>query len=270
MRIRKHGLAEVEGGVGSRAGGVHPYGELLCITEGEADLEWSGMTYHANGTALFVILPNTPHQLVQRSHRLCYWFVEFHEEDAAALPSVDLIYRWNSMQSDISWSSAPYPALRAAFEAVRMLMMAETSFAPAIFQEALLSDLHKLLVFIPNITALTPQAPSYSSGEMLVTEVLRFLESVFPQSISLQTIADYTHYNPSYLVRLFRQHTGKTPFSYLNELRLAAASQYLLHSDMTVQHVSQACGFQSIHYFSRTFKKQFGMSPSEWRKPSRT
>ncbi|NBD23643.1 AraC family transcriptional regulator [Paenibacillus glycinis] len=269
MLLRKHGFAENAGGAGGRAGGVHPYCELLCVLEGEADLEWSGVTYRANGTALFVLLPNTPHALVQRSPALRYWFAEFHAGDGDPLPGVDVIYAWNGLQGGIDWTSGPYPALRAALEAADALIRAEGALPWDNFLEALLSDLRKLLFLIDGIAAAARPAPSRSSSEALVTEALRFLESVFPQPITLQTIADYTHYNPSYLVRLFRQQTGKTPFGYLNELRLNAASEYLLRSEMTVQEVSQACGFQSIHYFSRSFKRRFGLAPGEWRRSKR-
>ncbi|QHW30892.1 helix-turn-helix transcriptional regulator [Paenibacillus rhizovicinus] len=269
MKIRQNGFAEVVGGVGGRAGGVHPYCELLCILDGEADLEWSGVAYKADGLALFVILPNTPHQLVQRSHALRYWYAEFHADDADPLPAVDVIYKWNGLQGGIDWEADPYPALRAALHAAGMLMKAERSLPWDMFGEALASDLRKLLVLISSIAAARKPAPVHTSGEVVVSETMRFLESVFPQPLTLQTIADYTHYNPSYLVRLFRKQTGLTPFSYLNELRLNAASEYLQHSPMTVQQISQACGFQSIHYFSRTFKKRFGVAPSEWRRVRR-
>ncbi|MBM7567282.1 helix-turn-helix transcriptional regulator [Paenibacillus sacheonensis] len=269
MRLRSNGFAESVGRIGDRAGGVHPYCELLCILEGEADLEWSGVTYKADGIALFVILPNSPHQLVQRSHSLRYWYAEFHTEDTDPLPAVDVIYKWNGLQGAIDWTAAPYPALTAAFGAVGMLMQAEDALPWDRFEDALLSDLRKLLILIGSGAAARQPAPSRSSGEALAAEVLRFLESVFPQPITLQTIADYTHYDPSYLVRLFKQQTGKTPFAYLNELRLNAAAEYLLHSEMSVQQVSQACGFQSIHYFSRSFKQRFGSAPSEWRRDRR-
>lgn len=270
MKLRDNGYADNEGGAGGRAGGIHPYCELLCITGGEADLECAGITYKARGTALFVILPNTPHQLVQRSDALRYWYAEFHIEDADPLPAVDILYKWNGLQHGIDWDAAPYSALRAALDAVRLLMREEKALPWDIFLEALLSDLRKLLVLVNSIAATGQPAPSRSSSEMLVSDMLRFLESVFPQPITLRTIADYTHYTPSYLVRLFKQHTGKTPFGYLSELRLNAASEYLLQSSMSVQHVSQACGFQSIHYFSRAFKARFGAAPSEWRQARRS
>ncbi|QHT59858.1 helix-turn-helix transcriptional regulator [Paenibacillus lycopersici] len=270
MKIRKHGLAEAVCNAGGRAGGVHPYCELLCILEGEAELEWSGVAYPANGTALFVILPNTPHQLVQRSDTLRYWYAEFHAEEHDPLPAVDVVYQWNGQQGGIDWDGDPYKALRAAFQAVCMLMTAESSLPWDLFAEALASDLRKLLMLLTGaISTRTKPAPSYSSSETVVSETMRFLESMFPQPLTLRTIADNTHYNPSYLVRLFRKQTGKTPFGYLNELRLNAASEYLLHSRMSVQQISQACGFQSIHYFSRTFKQRFGAAPSEWRRDRR-
>ncbi|WP_164545516.1 helix-turn-helix transcriptional regulator [Paenibacillus albus] len=268
MKLRKHGYLDTIGGIGNLAGGIHPYCELLCITEGEAELLWSGVSYQVEGTAMFILLPNTPHQLIQRSERLSYWFAEFLTEEEDPLPTIESIYRWNRLQSELDWASSPYDAMRSAFEATRMLIRAEAALPEDSFKEALLADLHKLLVLIgSNRGADFNQVEAgYPTSEMLVTEVLRFLESVFPQPITLQTLADYTHYNPSYLIRLFRQQTGKTPLAYLNELRLQAASQYLLHSAMSVQQISSACGYQSIHYFSRQFKKSFGLAPSEYRK----
>ncbi|SFI87548.1 AraC-type DNA-binding protein [Paenibacillus sp. UNC496MF] len=269
MRLRNHGFADNAGKAGERAGGVHPYWELLCILEGEAELEWSGVTYNASGTALFILMPNTPHQLVQRSRTLRYWYAEFHAGDGDPLPSADVIFRWNALQGGIDWTAEPYPALRAAFDATGLLLRSEASLRWDRFPEAVLADLTKLLVLAGSLAAASRPAPARSSGELLATEALRFLESMFPQPITLQTLADYTHYNPSYLVRLFKKHTGKTPFGYLNELRLSAAADYLLRSDMTVLRVSLACGFQSIHYFSRSFKRRYGLAPSEWRRAMR-
>ncbi|SEO13403.1 AraC family transcriptional regulator [Paenibacillus sp. OV219] len=268
MKLRKHGYLDAIGGIGNRAGGIHPYCELLCITEGEAELVWSGVSYPVTGTAMFILLPNTPHQLIQRSDRLSYWFVEFLAEDEDRLPAIEGIYRWNRQQCELDWASSPYAAMRSAFEATRMLIRTEAALPEELFKEALLTDLRKLLLLMGSNRIVDPKQAhaAYPASEMLVTEVLRFLESVFPQPITLQTLADYTHYNPSYLIRLFRQQTGKTPFAYLNELRLQAASQYLLHSTMSVQQISSACGYQSIHYFSRLFKRSFSVAPSEYRK----
>ncbi|WP_397386579.1 helix-turn-helix domain-containing protein [Paenibacillus roseipurpureus] len=65
---------------------------------------------------------------------------------------------------------------------------------------------------------------------------------------------------------MFKEMSGKTPFQYLNELRMNAAVSYLHESDLSIEHIAMASGFSSIHYFSRLFKQKFGVSPTGWRK----
>ena len=56
---------------------------------------------------------------------------------------------------------------------------------------------------------------------------------------------------------------------YLNKLRLSAAISYLVNTEMGVQQIAEATGFNSIHYFSRLFKRKYGSSPQQWRLANR-
>jgi len=60
-----------------------------------------------------------------------------------------------------------------------------------------------------------------------------------------------------------------SPLGYLQELRMSAAKSLLLMTTMSIQEVTDAVGYQSIHYFSRLFKKKYGKSPTQWRKSER-
>ena len=64
---------------------------------------------------------------------------------------------------------------------------------------------------------------------------------------------------------LFRQYTGEPVKKYIAGLRMAQAKKLLETSDLPVSTVAQMCGFSNINYFPTAFKKQTGVSPTEYR-----
>lgn len=69
-----------------------------------------------------------------------------------------------------------------------------------------------------------------------------------------------------YFGRIFKSETGKRPMQWLNERRLQLAAQLLQLTSKTIYTVAEECGYDCPFYFSRTFKKKFGIPPSEFRK----
>ncbi|MCH5148871.1 MAG: AraC family transcriptional regulator [Clostridiales bacterium] len=73
-----------------------------------------------------------------------------------------------------------------------------------------------------------------------------------------------------YLRKLFKKETGTTPLCYLSDCRMRLAAQIISsgisnqYSEYTVSQVAEACGFSDPMYFSRVFKKNFGVSPTEY------
>lgn len=60
--------------------------------------------------------------------------------------------------------------------------------------------------------------------------------------------------------------TGKTPNEFINSIRLDKASRMLkLNQELTISEIAYSCGFSTPHYFSKSFKKHFGESPSQYR-----
>ncbi len=75
-----------------------------------------------------------------------------------------------------------------------------------------------------------------------------------------------------YLRKLFKKETGTTPLCYLSDCRMRLAAEIISsrisnqYSEYTVSQIAEACGFSDPMYFSRVFKKNFGVSPSEYGK----
>lgn len=84
--------------------------------------------------------------------------------------------------------------------------------------------------------------------------------------LTVTGIAKKFGYNESYLCRKFKEHTGFTITNYVNLLRLEKAQVLLSTTDKPISLISYRSGFNDLVYFSHCFKKQFGVSPSTFRK----
>jgi transcriptional regulator GlxA family with amidase domain len=82
----------------------------------------------------------------------------------------------------------------------------------------------------------------------------------------LPELAHEVNLSGSHLSRLFRENTHSSPIQYRNLLRLQKAEQLLKKSFLSVKQIMAACGYNDRSYFSREFKKQFGLAPSVYRK----
>lgn len=96
--------------------------------------------------------------------------------------------------------------------------------------------------------------------------VLTFIRDNYDQPVALPELAQVAGMNPKYFCRAFAQMTGRTPIGYLNYFRVEQAGERLALTDEAVTDIALSCGFNDMSYFSRTFSRLKGMSPSAYRK----
>ena len=105
-----------------------------------------------------------------------------------------------------------------------------------------------------------------SEQRTLLQQIDQYVEQNFKNKISLDEIADELHVNRSYLSRFYKNKTGINLFDTILNLRIEAAKEYLLNTDMKTYEISEAIGVDDAGYFSKMFKKITGVSPKEFRK----
>jgi AraC-like DNA-binding protein len=94
---------------------------------------------------------------------------------------------------------------------------------------------------------------------------IEYMDRNYLDSPALQDVAAQSHLAPNYFHRLFSSTFGVSPFNYMLTRRMNLAKQLLSSSAHTVREVAADCGYSSEFYFSKTFKKHFGTSPSAYR-----
>lgn len=116
-------------------------------------------------------------------------------------------------------------------------------------------------------------APSPSPAPLLTRAgFLPIIEDAFfyrYRTLTLSDLSGLLNLSARQTQRLLRQNFGKTFSQKLTEARMAAASQYLLNTSLTVTEISERTGFSSIEHFSAAFRRFNGVSPRAYRKKER-
>ena len=99
----------------------------------------------------------------------------------------------------------------------------------------------------------------------LVSQVQEYICLNFNQpDLRLETIASHFFVNPQHLSTVFSQESGVTLTSYINVCRMKKARQFLLEDSPSIQNVASLCGFSDSGYFSKCFRKYYGISPKNF------
>lgn len=103
----------------------------------------------------------------------------------------------------------------------------------------------------------------------VVDEVKFYLDINYAEKIKLRDVAKSFGIHPNYLTRIFHEKYGISPKQYLISLKLKKARRLLTTTELSVSVISSSLGFDDQLAFSKIFKKEFAVSPSEYRKQSR-
>jgi AraC-like DNA-binding protein len=94
----------------------------------------------------------------------------------------------------------------------------------------------------------------------------RFLEAYPDKNLDMDELADKCGVSKSHLCRVFKKATGQTASQYLNHVRIERACRLLAETDIPIEEIAFASGFNNASYFFRVFRKEVGKLPLEWRK----
>lgn len=101
----------------------------------------------------------------------------------------------------------------------------------------------------------------------LIVESLEYLEDHFNDpDLTLKSISQYLNVSPSYFSTIFKKETGKSFIDTLTEMKLKKAKELVVMTDYKMFEIAENCGYDDQHYFSYSFKKFYGISPTKMRK----
>ncbi len=104
-----------------------------------------------------------------------------------------------------------------------------------------------------------------ASGERLVLEAERLIHERFRGRLTIAEVASEIGISPSFLRTLFVRHRGQTPMASLQAMRVQHALGIIRNSNVSLETVADACGYDSASHLSRHVKRVTGQSPGALR-----
>lgn len=96
-----------------------------------------------------------------------------------------------------------------------------------------------------------------------IIEMIKYIEKHFHEKLTVDMCAAHFGYSKEHFCRKFKHATGLTPMNYLKIYRMEEAYKMLEQENARVQMIAEYCGFDDANYFTRCFKKHFGIPPTK-------
>ncbi len=130
--------------------------------------------------------------------------------------------------------------------------------------ERLLIMLYARLTGVALISNEQQKVNTFHGEQTIAHDLVNYLKENLYRPLSIDDIAARFDMSPNALMKLFKKETGDSIIHYFNTLKINEASLLIRTSAMNFTEISDILGFSSVNYFSRLFKKQLGITPSEF------
>lgn len=113
-----------------------------------------------------------------------------------------------------------------------------------------------------------PPRPSHTPCSLPIQRAIDFMHQHRHREVSLAEIAEAVHHTRAYFAAKFKREVGKSPHAFHRTLRLEAARDALRSPNPSVTQIAFEFGFSSSQHLSTLFQKEFGFTPTAWRRRS--
>lgn len=236
------------------SGEKHNYWELTYIDTGQLKTTIGGTTHVLNDKDLILYGPNQFHNQFIDSDRVCSYLTIMFEMNPKSYDAI--------IDRKFHVNRRLYPILQK----IMNVTTTETPFG----EQLLLVYLKELILelyqydYVETETLSTPTQQRFED-EML-NEIILYINENLSQPLTVEGICQKFAMSRSTLQALFKKNLNVGPKHFINERKLAQSKLLIKENKYTLSEVSAMLSYNSIHYFSRTFKKRFGITPSEYAK----
>lgn len=98
-----------------------------------------------------------------------------------------------------------------------------------------------------------------------IAKAVSYIENHYMEDLSIQMLAELSHYSKRHFIRIFNETYHTTPVNYIISLKIRQGCALLKETDLPIATIATRCGFNDSNYFSRIFRKQMGITPTHYR-----
>lgn len=251
------------------------YNHLLIIIDGTCNLSIENKTYILKAQD-FAFIPSKKFYILKTSTHCEYFFACFYPdyEDANendlktcqtvfTLPEKKFFLAADDISDKIiclpdymRLNDKSYSDIATLFIKIQQLNLTGK------YIDRLLIDVYfnELLLLLSNLILdnVQPQFPQ------MLKKIMLYIDKNYTCVLSSKTLSNIFNLSQEHICNLFLKNLNMSVSEYINSVKLKHAVELLSNSSMNITQIADYLGFSSIHYFSRVFKKQYGISPTKF------
>lgn len=248
--------------------------KILFIEKGEGFFSLGTKNYHIKDSAILFLHPNEIISWRNVSDALVGHYCLFKKKYVDAFPSLKIAMDKHKVFSDVSRSVIQLkpdvlPVIDSFFQQMHQQVSLNNSFTEEAVQAYL-----QLIIMESMKAADFPTADSVSDEYRHVHHFFQLLEAEASRinqdnPIRIKTakeFADHLALSPNYLNAVLKKHTGQNISAHIRERLLEETKALLLQTDWSLSAIGTSIGFAEQPNFTQFFKKNLGITPSEFRK----
>lgn len=247
------------------------YSHLVLVVSGSCECQVANRTYTVHGGDLLFLPAQKFYRLTTADH--CeYCFACFYgsykkaaEGDREAcmrvLPAVKTkFYLPDAGEDTICLVEHTRPDVATYSNLLTLFTKGQGLYATGQYLDRLMLDVYfkELLLVAAKATG----AGHMAKYPLSLERMLRYIDQAYTERISPETLAERFSLSKEHICTLFRRELDMTVSEYVNMVKLNHAVELLSNSSMNVSQISEYLGYSSVYYFSRVFKKRYGVSPT--------
>lgn len=248
----------------------HQSFELIEIVEGEYRCHVSGKQFISKAGDLCIINRSQMHRLLKNSPNNCRKKVLIFDPDYF-IHSPTIYQKYvQPLQEDNSFSHMQFHGNKGIGAEIKKLMNEIESLDKEKPDGYEIETTGLIYLIIRRLYLAFRQhektlQESIDPNRSIQRKMTMFIYENYADKLFLEDIADAGLVSKSTCIRLFKEYTGKSPIDFLNRYRLEMSAQLLRETKSPVTEIALQCGFAQASYFNRQFKKEYHLSPIQYR-----
>lgn len=230
--------------------------QILYVASGKAHFWFNGIEEIVDSGHMVLYKPKEVQKYVYyvEDHPEVFW-IHFTGYDVKNI----LEYHGISLNQHVFYSGT-LPEYKMLFrKIIRELQQCEYGY-----EDYIASSFNNILLLVSR------QQQNGENYTVTIPEEIEMAVSYFNENyntkISVAQYAESLHISTNWFIRNFKQHMKMSPAQYLLSLRMVNAQSLLENTDYSVGEIAEIVGYDNQLYFSRVFKKEYGISPAQYRK----
>ncbi|MFV0254994.1 MAG: helix-turn-helix transcriptional regulator [Erysipelotrichaceae bacterium] len=236
-------------------GEVHNHWELTMVDNGQLKTDIIDKSFTLENYQMLLYSPGQFHnQYTTADHSCSYLTIMFDMECTEAEKLQNKIFDGNKNITNAINNFVRFSDANSTYSNDLMICH---------LQEIIIRLLYNDLIEEKPIVS-TPMQQKFENE--LLNELIIYINDNIYKRLTIEELCQEFYLSRSTLQQLFKNNLATAPKQYINDLKLHKSQLLIKESKYTISEISNLLGFSSIHYFSRKFKQQFGITPTDYAK----